>query len=471
MECFNCGCLLTENDFCTNCGADVRVYKKIIAASNRYYNIGLERAGVRNLSGAAESLRQCLKLNKNHVDARNLLGLIYYEIGEVVSALNEWVMSKNIQPHKNIADDYIEDIRSNPSQLDTLTQAVKKYNQALNYCRQDSIDLAVIQLKKVLSMNAKYLQAHQLLALIYVSQEEWEKADKEIEKALRIDNSNTMTLRYMREIDGAVSQQESRNPSKKKKDREEKNAKKYKSGNEMVIQPINNKESKGFSAVLNIVIGIIIGLAVAIFLILPAKIQTEVDKIDGQIAEYGELLSQKTADVQEKESRIADLENKTKELTQALEAYTGTDGTIAAYEQLLEAVSLYLAEDTPDFMAVADNLGKIDENYVAEEAPEYFKSVYESLYVLIGPEVSKSYYQTGLAEYNLQNYSEAIRYLEMAVAFNEKDSQALYRLAEAYYRSDDMEHAKIYYERIIELFPGYTSAVNARKRLDAIAAR
>lgn len=471
MECFNCGCLLTENDFCTNCGADVRVYKRIIAASNRYYNIGLERAGVRNLSGAAESLRQCLKLNKNHVDARNLLGLIYYEIGEVVSALNEWVMSKNIQPHKNIADDYIEDIRSNPSQLDTLTQAVKKYNQALNYCRQDSLDLAVIQLKKVLSMNAKYLQAHQLLALIYISQEEWEKADKEIEKALRIDNSNTMTLRYMREIDEAISQQESKNPSKKKKDKEEKNAKKYKSGNDMVIQPINNKESKGFSAVLNIMIGIMIGLAAAIFLILPAKIQTEVDRIDGQIAEYGELLSQKTADIQEKEGRIAELENKAKELAEALEAYTGTDGTISAYEQLLEAVSLYLAEDTPDFMAVADNLGKIDENYVEEEAPEYFKSVYEALYVLIGPDVSKSYYQTGLAEYNLQNYSEAIRYLEMAVAFNEKDSQALYRLAEAYYRSDDMEHAKIYYERIIELFPGYQSAVTARKRLDAIAAR
>lgn len=471
MECFNCGCLLTENDFCTNCGADVRVYKRIIAASNRYYNIGLERASVRNLSGAAESLRQCLKLNKNHVDARNLLGLIYYEIGEVVSALNEWVMSKNIQPHKNIADDYIEDIRSNPSQLDTLTQAVKKYNQALNYCRQDSLDLAVIQLKKVLSMNAKYLQAHQLLALIYVSQEEWEKADKEIEKALRIDNSNTMTLRYMREIDEAISQQESKNPSKKKKDKEEKNAKKYKSGNDMVIQPINNKESKGFSAVLNIMIGIMIGLAAAIFLILPAKIQTEVDRIDGQIAEYGELLSQKTADIQEKEGRIAELENNAKELAEALDAYTGTDGTISAYEQLLEAVSLYLAEDTPDFMAVADNLGKIDENYVAEEAPEYFKSVYEALYVLIGPDVSKSYYQTGLAEYNLQNYSEAIRYLEMAVAFNERDSQALYRLAEAYYRSDDMEHAKIYYERIIELFPGYQSAVTARKRLDAIAAR
>lgn len=466
MECYNCGCLLTENEFCTNCGADVRVYKKIISASNRYYNIGLERAGVRDLSGAAESLRQCLKLNKNHVEARNLLGLIYYETGEVVSALNEWVMSKNIKPLKNIADDYIEDIRSNPTQLDTLTQAIKKYNQALNYCLQDSVDLAVIQLKKILSMNPKYLQAHQLLALIYMSQEDWDKAEKEVEKALRIDTSNTLTMRYMKEIDFAISQEEGKNPSKKKS-KEQKNAKKYASGNDMVIQPVNNKDSRGLSTVVNIVIGVLIGLAIAIFLILPARIQTEVAKVNKQVAEYSELLTRRAADVQEREAQIEDLNQKLVQTQEALDAYTGTDGTIAAYEQLLEAVSLYM-QDEPDVMAVADSLGKIDENYVEEEAPDYFAGVYHELLTLIGPDVSASYYQTGMAEYNVQNYSEAVNYFLMAVAFNESDSMALYQLAESYYRIDDLENAAVYYKRVIELFPGRTSAINAQRRLNTI---
>lgn len=466
MECFNCGCLLTENDFCTNCGADVRVYKKIISASNRYYNIALERAGVRDLSGAAESLRQCLKLNKNHVEARNLLGLIYYETGEVVSALNEWVMSKNIKPLKNIADDYIEDIRSNPTQLDTLTQAVKKYNQALNYCQQDSVDLAVIQLKKVLSMNPKYLQAHQLLTLIYMSQEEWDKAEKEVEKALRIDTSNTLTMRYMKEIDLAVSQEEGKSQSKKKT-KEEKNAKKYKSGNDTVIQPINNKDSRGLSTILNIIIGVLIGLAIAVFLILPARIQTEVSKVNEQVAEYSELLTRRTADVQEREGQIETLKEQLAQTEEALEAYTGTDGTIAAYEQLLEAVSLYMQEE-PDVMAVADSLGKIDETYVEQEAPDYFKSVYQELLVLIGPDVSDSYYQTGMAEFNVQNYSEAINYFLMAVSFDETDSLALYQLAESYYRNEDFENAVIYYNLVIERFPGKNSAVNSRRRLNTI---
>ena len=148
MFCYNCGCRLSEQDFCTSCQADVKVYKKIIYASNKYYNEGLQRAQVRDMSGAIASLHQSLKFYKGNIEARNLLGLVYFEIGEVVPALCEWVISKNQRPEKNIANDYITMVQSNTSRLDTLNQTVKKYNQALKYCQQDSKDLAVIQLKK-----------------------------------------------------------------------------------------------------------------------------------------------------------------------------------------------------------------------------------------------------------------------------------------------------------------------------------
>lgn len=72
MFCYNCGCRLSEHDFCTACGADVSLYKKIMHVSNLYYNEGLEKAGVRDLTGAITSLRQSLKFNKNHIDARKI---------------------------------------------------------------------------------------------------------------------------------------------------------------------------------------------------------------------------------------------------------------------------------------------------------------------------------------------------------------------------------------------------------------
>ncbi len=274
MYCFNCGCLLSEKDFCTGCGADVVLYKKIMYAANRFYNDALDKAKVRDLSGAVLSLRQCLKLNKYHIDARNLLGLVYFERGEVVAALSEWVMSKNVRGEKNIANDYIDMIQNNPGRLDSFNHTIKKYNMALNYCQQGSLDLAVIQLKKVVSMNPRLVQARQLLALLYLNTQEWDKAKKELDKALSIDTNNTITLRYLKEV-------EEMTPADEERVRKKKEAVVYQSGNETVIQPVGKKDRTAFQTVVNMLIGVAIGVASAWFLILPSKIQkaqTEVNE-------------------------------------------------------------------------------------------------------------------------------------------------------------------------------------------------
>ena len=66
MKCYQCGNNLSEENFCTACGADIGVYKKIMAMSNYYYNDGLAKANVRDLSGAVLSLRCSLKYNKKN---------------------------------------------------------------------------------------------------------------------------------------------------------------------------------------------------------------------------------------------------------------------------------------------------------------------------------------------------------------------------------------------------------------------
>lgn len=48
--------------------------------ANCYYNLGLERARLRDLSGAAELLKKSLQYDKYQKDARNLLGLIFLSV-------------------------------------------------------------------------------------------------------------------------------------------------------------------------------------------------------------------------------------------------------------------------------------------------------------------------------------------------------------------------------------------------------
>ena len=165
-------------------------YNKIIRVSNALYNDGLERAKVRDLSGAIQSLRKSLQYYKANTQARNLLGLIYYEMGEVADALSEWVFSRSLEPKGNPAEKYLEEIQSNRSQLNAVNQTIKKYNQALLYCQQDSKDLAIIQLKKVLSMNPGLVKGYQLLALLYMEEGKYELARKELWAAAEIDTNN-----------------------------------------------------------------------------------------------------------------------------------------------------------------------------------------------------------------------------------------------------------------------------------------
>ena len=203
MNCINCGAFLTDTDldYCPHCGANVLIQKKVDYLSKLYYNQGLEKASIRDLSGAISCLKQSLAYDKRNIRARNLLGLVYFETGEVVAALSEWVISKNIQKNRNLASEYIARLQANQNKLETINESIKKYNNALAMCREGHEDMAAIRLKKILSQNPKLIKGYHLLALIQMKNQEWNKARRTLKKAARIDKTNTTTLRFLREVD------------------------------------------------------------------------------------------------------------------------------------------------------------------------------------------------------------------------------------------------------------------------------
>ncbi len=391
MFCYNCGCHLSEHDYCTSCGVDVSLYKRIMILSNLYYNEGLARANLRDLTGAVTSLRQSLKFNKNNIEARNLLGLVYFEMGETVAALSEWVISKNTRPDKNIADDYINMIQASASRLDAINQTIKKYNQALAYCRQDSRDLAVIQLRKVLSMNPKFIRAHQLLALLYMDSEQWDKAKRELVKCAEMDRNNIQTLTYMREVDRMLAPDETGKISRRK-DREE--SVRYQADNELLIQPKGLKEPKrsGVGTLLNIFLGLAIGAAVMYFLVVPSVRTNVLHDSQQKITEISNEIDAKNNMITDLENQIKNIEQQRVDLQTELDRYAGTDGTLQSMEQLLNAASRYLtamqeAENSEGrnqgIQETADMLEQIEAGMVLEEAPEAFRNLYQMLFSAI----------------------------------------------------------------------------------------
>ena len=426
------------------------LYKKIMFASNRFYNEGLDKASVRDLSGAITSLRESLKLNKNNIEARNLLGLVYYERGEVVAALSEWVISKNIKEDKNIADDYINMIQNNPGRLETFNQTVKKYNQALLYCQQDSLDLAVIQLKKVLSMNLRFLQARQLLSLLYINNQDWDKAKKELDKCIKIDANNTMTLRYIKEVESMM-------PSEEERVKKKKEAIVYQSGNDTVIQPVGKKEIVGFQTLLNIIIGVVIGVGVAWYLVVPARVQHAQSQVNEQLKSVSEQLDAKTVQVDELTQQINDLTKEKDSLSSSLNEAQGVNVAVEANTDLIEAALMYMNK-TADEQTIAEELELIDQDYLDNDATESFKTLYQTILEAVGPVVAKGYYNTGYEAFRTEEYDTAIENLEKAFKYDATNGEALYNLAQSYNRSGDTDKAVETYKKVIELFPNTEKA-------------
>ena len=181
---------------CPDCGVDILIFEKTLKISDVLYNKGLELAKIRDLSGSMESLTKSIQFNKNNFYARNLLGLVYFEVGKAADALKQWIMSASLLREGNPAVRYIEEMQMTPGLLDDYNDAINMYNKALGYIYQKSDDLAIIQLKKALELSPSFIDAMNLLAFCHLIKGEKQMASVLVEKVLELDINNPTTLNY-----------------------------------------------------------------------------------------------------------------------------------------------------------------------------------------------------------------------------------------------------------------------------------
>lgn len=436
--------------------------KKIMYYSNQWYNDGLRKAKVRDLSGAVVSLRQSLRFNKGNIAARNLLGLVYYGRGEVAEALVEWIISKNLRPRDNIANEYIQRVQKSAKKLEKVNQAVRKYNQSLEYCAQGGEDMALIQLKQVVSAHPTFLKAHQLLAMLYLRAGQYSKAEQELKTARKLDTTNEITMYYMHEL-SLVGNRRVRE-SEKKEIRKKKQTKEYKSGNETVIQPAYRavKKLSAKASIANIVIGACIGAAIIWYLIVPAVDEAKAGETNRQIIEYSE--------------RINTMEAQVSALTRTLEDYRAVEGdseaakqtaasTSDSYENLLTAAEQYNSGSyTSD--VIADTLLNINRDLLGTSGQAQYDTLTGNVY----PNACSIKYESGVASLNVANYESAIDNLSKVVRMDEtyNDGGALLNLGLAYLRNGDSDTAATWLQKVIESYPDTEYAQEAQNNLNSI---
>ena len=342
MNCMNCGAFLVDKDldYCPKCGCNVLIQKKVDYLSRQYYNQGLEKASVRDLSGAINCLKQSLMYNKHNIQARNLLGLVYFETGEVVAALSEWVISKNLQPSRNLASEYINKLQANSNKLEAINETIRKYNDALNLCREGHEDMAAIRLKKILTQNSKLIKGYHLLALVQMKEGEDNKARRTLRRAAKIDKTNTTTLRFLSEIDEQTGVSTRLDRQKKSrfgnKNSEEKDIGSI--SKDMVIPTAPYKEKSRVSLFFTLVAGFAAGLLAFYLLAVPAIQQGIYREANQQIVKYSDAVSSQGAELTKAQSQAQESGDTVEAASKQIEEEKKKS---SSYEALLEAYAAF----------------------------------------------------------------------------------------------------------------------------------
>ncbi len=445
MRCYKCNSVLGESDFCMKCGADVSVYKIVVKSSNTYYNLGLAKAQVRDLTGAIEALRTSVKINKNNIKARNLLGLIYYEMGEIGEALREWVISINLKTEKNVASAYIRKLKANPNKLESYNQAAKKYNYSIDKAGDDGDDVALIQLKKVIQLCPRYVKANLLLALIYMKRQDFNRAGKLLKNVLKTDRNNTLALRYLDEINRTGIAADS------DKGEDYYKGKKLQTDASGVTTVISAKREgykepgNGILTVIYILIGVVIGVALVWFLIVPSKLQNAQYDNNEKLKEYNEQLAERSIEIDNLETDLAETREELEKVKKELANYNGSDGYLAQYESLISAVYAYLDTNIEQAMV---KLTEIDITMLPSDTAK-------SLYTRVQEACSsgdRAYFTAGLNSYNATDYINAAKLFEEAYSIDSTQADTVYYLAMSYMMLSDEAGAQKYIDIMNENF-------------------
>lgn len=410
--------------------------------SNYWYNDGLTKSEVHDLSGALESLEKSLEYNEQNIDARNLLGLVYYAEGEIAEALKQWNISKEIKSSDNLACEYIKKIEETPSEREMMNTAVKKYNQCLSYCKQGGEDLALIQLKKIVSSHPSFLKAQQLLTLLYIQTEQYSKARTTLRHALKIDTTNEISLHYQQILKEIHEQ----TVGGKQKENNQKMP--YKIGNESFLRPVIEimRDNSPKATIINIIVGIIVGAAAIWFLVMPAVNQAQADKLNKEVVKYSDQIATKNAEVSALKKELGGYKKASAEVETVKK---NAEETRASYDALFEIYKTtrkgYNKEE------VALQLQAINKDALSDDG----KKVYDEIYTQVVLPLCEKKYRTAQRSFKSHNYEETISAIEFIISYDERyeGGNALMMLAQSYQAVGKIEEAKTVYKKAEKLFP------------------
>lgn len=419
--------------------------------ANCYYNLGLERARLRDLSGAAELLKKSLTFDKYQKDARNLLGLIFFECGETADALVQWVISMNLLPQDNIADHYLDEVQRKPAILRICSDNVKRYNQALDYAQNNNEDLAIMQLNQVIEDSPNYIKAHILLALLYMKREDWVKAGRSLYLVLKIDRNNPKALVLMDEVKHNTGRKEVEQSRLK-------NAFSHrKMTDDDVLIPQEVKQASPWMVVGYIFVGVILALFAFYLLIMPAKTKALNAENNRELISYTEKLDASNREYAELKDSYDTLESQYAEAAQQVSQFENANASFMGQYQALNEIRTALANG--DVLQAAKLYTGLDQTQISDAT---MLQQLQSIKVEMEGSIYQELADQATNAWNSGKQDQAAELYNLSLAIRE-EPENMYLLGRLYQSMGRTEEANTLFDKIIGAHPDSNYAERARQ--------
>jgi tetratricopeptide (TPR) repeat protein len=366
---------------------------------------------------------------------------------------------------KNFSPIDIEKFSQNKDVSEKVIDSVKLYNKAISYLKSGSEDIAIIELKKVVSINPSFSEAINLLGLCYAYTNQLDKAEELFGRVAKSDNSTLKAadyLNYFNAADTKASKKTSENRNKstanksKKIDKEPKKRESYINDNVQSEYYLLKKfglllKNPSIAIVLNIISVLCLVTALILFF-------TSANSSKGIDA------GPDTAKSTQVTKSNNDLVAKNKSLTEQLNAANAKLKQMQLSDSISNVSLLY---GQGKYEEAADKLMSIS----GEELNSDLKKQYTSLKSEVLLKAADKLTRDGNALYNSRKYQDAVKKLEKVFTLGDKwtfGDKALYILGKSYVEVNDTQNGAKTYQKLINDYPDSPYVKYAKARLQGI---
>lgn len=368
----------------------------------------------------------------------------------------------------------LEEIEKEAGDLpEDTVKAIQLFNKALEDIKSGNEDIAIIQLKKAISLYPSFFEAMNLLGICYYAAGKEDAARSAFKQVIDADDSGLKAMQYLNKIDGLVEQTDSGSVNNKRKSsKSSKGSRSSKEGglfSEWVAKGLKAEDNSIYG--LKYIAGILIGVLIMglIWYMVPTNKSLFTITKEENIIKDPELENQ----INQLNSRIEkleqDLDNKKEENLKLMESFGVYKDWVARLKQAEEIYNEGKYIEAAELMM----------NQQGTAVPDDLKGTYDSLWDQIRLKAANQYYNDGNKTYNgntardIGVYRTALEQYETAIALIDADSVTYkaalyYQAGKAAARCNELEKAVELFEYVADEFPNSSYSSYSISRLKEI---